>query len=161
VTIDPAVQELLDKQAIHDTMMGYCRGVDRLDIDLVAAAFHEGYDRAEQIIESSRSIDRGYHFIGNERIEVDGDQAFCEFYFISFAALERDGTGYTRARAGRYVDRWERRSGAWKIATRIMVDDWDRIDEVVERMPGTAESGLTRGSRSKDDAVYQIRSLRE
>ena len=29
-----------DRQQIRDLILGYCRGVDRLDLDLVRAAYH-------------------------------------------------------------------------------------------------------------------------
>lgn len=34
------LQELLDRQAIYDVMMRYCRGVDRFDADLITSAYH-------------------------------------------------------------------------------------------------------------------------
>ena len=37
---DPAVQAMLDKEAIREATMRFCRGVDRLDPDLVNSAFH-------------------------------------------------------------------------------------------------------------------------
>ena len=36
----PAIQALLDKQAITDVINLYLRGADRADIDLIAAAYH-------------------------------------------------------------------------------------------------------------------------
>ena len=37
---DREVQELLDKQAIHEVMIRYCRGLDRMDAELVGSAYH-------------------------------------------------------------------------------------------------------------------------
>jgi SnoaL-like domain len=34
------VRELLDKQAIHEALMHYCRGIDRCDEDLIRSAYH-------------------------------------------------------------------------------------------------------------------------
>ena len=43
--MDAMLQELHDKQAIHDAVMRYCRGVDRLDPVLLASAYHpDAYD---------------------------------------------------------------------------------------------------------------------
>ena len=52
---------------------------------------------------------------------------------------------------GRYVDRFERRHGEWRIAERTVVVDWQRIDRVYEpdaRM-------LTLGVRSRQDLAYR------
>ena len=47
----PDVQALLDKQAIYEVVCRYCRGIDRLDLDLVRSCYdvdarehHPGYD---------------------------------------------------------------------------------------------------------------------
>lgn len=34
------VQLLADKQAIHDVVMRYCRGIDRFDLGAVLACYH-------------------------------------------------------------------------------------------------------------------------
>lgn len=40
-----AVDDLLDKQAIGEVVLRYCRGIDRLDLDLVRSAYHcDGVD---------------------------------------------------------------------------------------------------------------------
>ena len=35
------LRELLDRQEIHDCLMRYSRGVDRLDPDLIRSAYHD------------------------------------------------------------------------------------------------------------------------
>jgi hypothetical protein len=40
-TIEGRLRLVEDKQAIHDVIVRYCRGVDRSDPDLVLAAFHD------------------------------------------------------------------------------------------------------------------------
>jgi hypothetical protein len=90
--------------------------------------------------------------VGNVLVEVEGDVAYAESYFISYLGLERDGAPWTRARGGRYVDRFERRGGAWRIALRVMVDDWSRLDPVGEHQPAQRP-----GLRSHDDPVWTIR----
>ncbi len=37
---DPALQELLDKQAIHEVLLRYCRGVDRRDEEVLRSVYH-------------------------------------------------------------------------------------------------------------------------
>ena len=57
--------------------------------------------------------------------------AFCEFPFLNIAIWERDGARQLDLKAGRYVDRWERRGGEWRIAYRIVANDsWGSLDLV-------------------------------
>ncbi len=165
-----SLEYLCSRAAIHDAMMGYCRGVDRCDIDLLAAAFHDdaveyhgqtavtGADIANNTFAGSRSRTKLNHFIGNETIDVNEDVAYCEFSFMSVATIDRDGAAFFRTRVGRYVDRWDRRDGAWRIAIRIVVDDWSQI--VPEGEPAVLPGPTTTmGEHSTEDAVYWIRTL--
>ena len=98
------------------------------------------------------------HFIGNVLIEIEGDTAFSESYFQAFRIFERDGRRFNRVRAGRYVDRFERRDEKWKIIERVLADDWNRVDEVVEMQVGWEQ--FRPGSKDSDDPVFGIRGGR-
>ena len=79
--------ELLDERDIRDVLLRYCRGVDRCDAELVATCFHpDALDDHGDWIRFGRDIP-GYivervlpgdasamHFLGNMRIEVEGDR---------------------------------------------------------------------------------------
>ena len=162
--LESRLRVVADQQEIHDVLARYCRGVDRRDPALIVGAFHDDAtddhgagiaspaELARSIVNSP--VPRPYmHFQGNQLIEVEGDVARAETYFLSFQHRERDGRTYTRTRAGRYVDRLERRDGRWRIAHRTVVDDWNRVDEVKEAIP---EASL-RGGFAPDDPVYQAR----
>jgi len=156
---------LLDRAQIHDVLMRYSRGVDRGDGELVVSCFHPGATLdmgrgpmapaalAEGI--SKMTATGTMHFIGNEYVEVDGDAAYSETYFISYATITDAGKSATRSRGGRYLDRFERRDGDWKIARRLLVDEWSRIDDLPA--PPAPPPGRV-GLRSKDDAVYTFRN---
>ena len=60
----------------------------------------------------------------------------------------------TRSRGGRYLDRFERRDGVWKIARRLLVDEWSRLDDLPAPPVPPGRVGL----RSKDDPVYTFRN---
>jgi len=77
---------------------------------------------------------------------------------MAFQFRERDGRRYTRTRAGRYIDRFERRDGTWRIAARSVADDWHRVDEVIATSPESA--GWMKGSRSMSDPVF-VATMRE
>src|SRR6266536_4562350 len=160
--LEARLRVVADQQEIHDVVIRYCRGVDRRDPDLILGAFHAdgtvdlgaGHTPAAELARNiARSaVPRPYtHFVGNQLIEVDGDRALAETYFISFQQREREGRHFTRTRAGRHVDRMQRRAGRWRIAHRTVVDDWNRVDEVKETI---AEVSL-RGGFAPDDPVYR------
>ena len=162
---------LLDERDIQDVLQRYCRGVDRCDAEIIASCYHDdaiddhgnwtvrGPEAPTAIIERVKpGKDAAMHFLGNIQIEVDGDVAFTECYLLAFRSSEKDGRSYTRTRAVRFVDRFERRAGEWRISERVVVDDWNRIDEVVEKMGDTDR--FRYGSKDKTDPVYAIRKGR-
>lgn len=158
------LRALLDKAQIHDVLMRYSRGVDRGDGELVVSCFHPGATLdmgrgpmapaalAEGI--SKMTATGTMHFIGNEYVEVDGDAAYGETYFISYATVTDSGKSATRSRGGRYLDRFERRDGEWKIARRLLVDEWSRLDDLPAPPAPPGRVGL----RSKEDPVYTFRN---
>jgi ketosteroid isomerase-like protein len=159
------IRTLLDRVQIHDVLMRYSRGVDRGDGELVLSVFHpdatldmgRGPMAPASLAEGiTKMVATGtMHFIGNEYVEVDGDSAYGETYFISYATITDSGKPATRSRGGRYLDRFERRDGEWKIVRRLLVDEWSRVDELpAPAAPPTGRVGL----RSKDDPVYSFRA---
>lgn len=169
--LEAELRTLLDEREIRAVLARYCRGVDRCDIELIASCFHEdaqddhgnwlarGRDIAPHIVSAIRPGDaKAMHFMGNVLIEIEGDIAFAESYLLAFRAFDRDGKPYTRTRALRFVDRLERRDNTWRISERVVVDDWNRIDEVLEVL---SDSELLRySSKDKLDPVYGIRAGR-
>ena len=161
---EAALKVMLDKQQIHDVMMRYCRAVDRVDEELLRSVYHpDAIDNhglfngaaADFVPWCINQLRQAYtatqHFIGNELIEVEGDQAWCEFYFVAYHRYERNNEPRHMTAGGRYVDRWERRGGEWRIAERTVVVDWQRVDRVHE----PDASMLTLGLRSRQDLAYR------
>src|ERR1700722_7495485 len=158
------LRALLDKAQIHDALMRYSRGVDRGDGELVVSVFHpdatldmgRGPMSAAALAEgiTKMTATGTMHFIGNEYVEVDGDAAYSETYFISYATITGQDQPATRSRGGRYLDRFERRDGQWKIARRLLVDEWSRLDDLPVPPAPPGRFGL----RSKDDPVYTFRN---
>ena len=52
---------------------------------------------------------------------------------------------------GRYVDRFERRDGTWKIAHRAVVHEWDKLEHIE---PAYSPGHFRDGVRSPDDISY-------
>jgi hypothetical protein len=163
--VDEELRRFVDEAAIRKVHMRYCRGIDRMDWDLVRSCYHpdavddhgEYVGGIEGFIEYCKagtpSFERTFHFTGNHLIEVDGDVAAAEYYAIAYhrvgaseAKPERD-----LITCGRYVDRMERRAGEWRIASRVVIVDFDRVDTVSERWVPEAQ---LRGTRDKRDPSY-------
>lgn len=136
---DRAVRVLLDKQAITEVVLRYCRGVDRLDMALVRSCYHDdgvdhhtGFDGpADDYVawldKVLRHLGGTMHMIGNCLVEVDQDRARSETYGTAHHWGEPyDDRSINFTTGFRYVDRFERRDGQWRIAERWAVREWTR-----------------------------------
>jgi hypothetical protein len=166
--LQAAIKVLKDKDAIREALYRCCSGADRSDLELMRSAYHpDGYDDHGDIFRglgwdlATDSVKRNVtqktkslHTISNITIELDGDVAYVESYVVAYH-YEPDpgGTLSGFIFGGRYIDRFECREGSWRIAKRIAVHDWSRV-ELSERQ---LEAGLTytQGRRSKDDVRYE------
>jgi hypothetical protein len=134
------LQDLVDRAEILDCLNRYARGMDRHDRDLVRSAYH---DNAVDVhgslaFEVEDFIDWAFayherqlhhqHYISNVTIEVRGDVAHSECYYLFVARYADRGIPLTVA-GGRYVDRLERRKGNWAIATRVCTAEWRTAPE--------------------------------
>ncbi len=166
-----AVQELIDKQQITEVVYLVARATDRGDVELYIANFHEdGTDYHGLANGPVRNIAANLsrsrllltqHSVSNVLIDLDGDTARVESYFTSFHQRrdERDQLHDEIVR-GRYLDRFERRAGVWKIARRVVVWDWSRVEpsgdswfDQIRQRPGVDDKFIF-GRRDRTDMVY-------
>jgi hypothetical protein len=162
------VQAVLDKHQIRETIVRSARAADREDHDLMRSAFHpdgrfrrgrEARDHLVRDLSLFRECKSSNHTISNVLIELQGDVAFSETYLVTYIRVDRDGRDFDIVSGSRYLDRHERREGIWRITFREVVQDWSRIDPVVETWATTLsyEPGL----RSRDDLSYHIAARAE
>ena len=151
---------------VEKCLLAYTRGVDRLDAELIASAFHpdaelDGYGRpgamtVEAFVERAiPSLRDGYratqHRISNLTIEHRGDHVATETYVLATHVRERaDEADQLLTFCGRYIDRFEPCDGEWRIATRSLRVDWTRIEEIEQSMPGD----YIPGARDLSDVSY-------
>jgi hypothetical protein len=122
------VKQQKDRQEILDCLHRYTRGVDRHDKALMASAYHpdswddhgmasaSGSDFCDWAIGFHAQIQTAHqHCITNHVVELDGDTAHAETYYIFWG---ENLQGPPTLSFGRYVDRLEKRGGEWKIAYR-------------------------------------------
>jgi hypothetical protein len=160
------LQRLIDRQAIVDCLHRYARGVDRMDEQLVLSAFHPDatIDRGVQVGTPAEFVaafwaaqegrEACQHHLANMTVELDGDVAHAETYYAAF--VKTAGSDDATLVLGRYVDRFERRDGAWAIAVRYVT----RAGQLVGRSGGEGDplGALQRhlaGARNRSDLSYE------
>ena len=109
MSLERQLQDLADKQAIYEVVARYCRGVDRLDLELVRSCYHPdarehhpGFDggRDDYIAWIGQGLVRfegTMHVIANHLVEIDGDLARAETYVNAYH-WSTDGTYYASDR---------------------------------------------------------------
>lgn len=144
--MDEALQRLLDVAAIKDVQHRYCRGIDRRDFDLLRSCYHpDATDNHGEFVGSVEEfiayVEKGTldflstnHFLCNQQVELNGDTAWAEAYALAFHRIPagEDGKEKEWICNSRFVDRFERRDGEWRIADRRVVVDSDRVLTVEE-----------------------------
>ena len=159
-----AVQELLDERAIRAVLVRYSRGVDRCDEALIRSVYHadasddhgdfkgSGFDFAARVIPILReNFETTMHDLGNVAIELDGDTARVETTVVAYHVTARGDPRRLVTVGARYLDRFERRGGEWKISRRVVVVDWSKTEKIEGSFPA---ANFQRGARGRDDPSY-------
>jgi len=179
-------ERLADRAEIQDVMYRWCRAVDRLDVDGIRSVFHPdaidnhgpfvgGVDALiAWLTDRHRGIPFSMHLVSNILIEFAGpDSALVETYI--FATLRYSAQGkaalaaFTGGVAGgqgsatdafswaRYIDRFERRGGDWRIARRTVAFDSSLMTDVPPDAPAFDPNWAV-GRRDGDDPIYKERA---
>ncbi|MBC2637572.1 MULTISPECIES: nuclear transport factor 2 family protein [unclassified Rhodococcus (in: high G+C Gram-positive bacteria)] len=165
--MESQLQRIIDEAAIREVHLRYCRGIDRMDWELVRSCYHPGAvddhgpfrGTIDEFIAWAAKLLPTFvsttHFIGNQLVEVNGDSAWMESYSRAY---------HRKAPAGalpatdwvlnlRYIDRLERRDGHWRIVERVATCDTERTDPVGGEH-AILGPGFHRGTRDKTDPSY-------
>lgn len=134
--------------------------------DIFIGNAHDWVDWAMSL---ATAFETTQHCVMNMLIEIDGDTATGETYFHAYHRFAGRPSGEGSASGdggssvewpdadsemilgGRYLDRFERRDGVWKIAYRKMICDWCRTQPVADGW-FDANPSAYRGARHPDDA---------
>jgi hypothetical protein len=161
------LEQLLERQDILDCLIRFSRGMDRFDRELFLSAFHPDaviaagefvgdpaalYDWASRLHDQGQSAT--HHNLLNHTCDIDGDTAHTETYYL-FVGRNRDDTNWIAG--GRYIDRLERRGGAWKIALRTNAIEWSGMVPTMPipfaEVPDINLNGAP--ARSREDPSYR------
>jgi hypothetical protein len=145
--LDDAIQDLLDRQALHQLAMRYARSADRRDYAGFGEIFspegriavHRGdafgteplyaLEGRDTIVERMRGLEQyecTNHVVSNQSVEIDGDTASGETYCMAHHLYREDGIAMDLTMAVRYQDRFVRRAGRWLFSERRLAVDWER-----------------------------------
>ena len=182
--LEKRLAQLEARFEISDIVGKFCRAADRSDLAAIAPLFHaDALDNhgfyegdvpglVEWMRDRHRNILNASHNVTNLLIEFDGDDralaesrvTVCIRYSAEGAAAFARGAGLAIAADrcvdvlsfGRYVDIFERRGGAWKIASRIAVPDQNLVFEVPD---GTDINSpvCVKPRRDQEDLVFRLR----
>jgi SnoaL-like domain len=156
------LEELVARQEITDVVKRLARGTDRLDEEAMAACYHpDGFDDhnafrgsgtefARWVCEVLPHFEATHHFIADPYIRLEGDTAqvdtYCEAHHVGVDSDLIIGL--------RYVDRFERRDGSWRIARRVCAFDWTYTVPYDPDAKMEFPAHFTVGRRDRTDITY-------
>lgn len=163
VVVPADVGAAADRAEIYTVLARYCRGVDRRDPDLIRSTYHaDAFDDhgayqgdldgfvdfvAKEVWSRFRTT---MHKLGQALVEVEGDVAAAETYAVCHHVVAEGGRDVADSVMGiRYLDRFERREGEWRIARRQLRWEWIRTDALEPLDPA-----WTQGVASAADPVF-------
>jgi hypothetical protein len=160
------LSELVDKQDCIELVYRLARAIDRCDTALMESLFHPDATDDHGIFRGSakefiawvmpvlQEMNRTHHLLGQVLIEVSGDIACGETYFVAHHAIPSPEGGLFTIAAGRYLDRFERREGIWKISHRQAVYDWSSNMPLTDHWDRSGLAAMRFGRRDTKDASY-------
>lgn len=137
---DPALQRLIDKDAIRDLVLTYSRAIDRKDVALLRDLYtadgvdHHGdsfsgsaEDYCAFIAKALPFIPYSGHHVCNHLIAVEGERGWGEVYALALHLIpdrQNPGALIEDFMAVRYIDDYRREAdGKWRFAKRVVTYD--------------------------------------
>jgi hypothetical protein len=129
-TMEKKLREIIDRSEIWQVLQRYGRGLDRFDRELVRSCYfddaiddHDNFvgkvdDFIEWANETSGYFVSHHHGVMNHSCELDGDNAYCETYYLFTGVAAKPPHALS---IGRYIDHFQRRNGEWRIANRVTI----------------------------------------
>lgn len=168
-----AQQEMVDEYQLRKLVHAYCRAVDRGDTERLRELYHHdavdahgafsagSADRFLDELAAARPYIRSMqHNITTVNFAIDGDAAEGEIYTIAVHTLAGRDRDTDLILGGRYLDKYEKRDGTWKIKERTIVTDWAQVrDPSAMDMSHPITKDTLKGTLDASDPSYQFFSL--
>jgi SnoaL-like domain len=166
-------QEMIDEFQLRKLVHAYCRAVDRGDIERLRSLYHHDavdahgefsagtVDQFLDELAAARPYIRAMqHNITTVNFVIAGDTAEGEIYTIAVHTLAGHDHDVDLLIGGRYLDKYEKRDGAWKIGKRTIVTDWAQMrDPSTMDMSHPITKGTLKGALDASDPSYEFFSL--
>lgn len=165
--LEAKLRDIADRHDIHQVMLRYARGLDRMDVALARSCYFDDCIEDHSIyvgtpdgfIDWANGVSLQYestqHAIFNHVCDLQGDDAYCETYF-QFTGVAAKPPHFMSV--GRYVDHFQRRGGEWRIANRVTIVEgrFDLDDFALgAHMPPAYGPGETSpATRDRNDVSY-------
>ena len=139
---DTSNRYMSDEREILAMFARYCRGIDRLDEELVRSCYHDdstddhgvytgpAWPFVEHCMVSHLKWRSTAHCIFNHTIDLaeDGTHARGEIYNVTY--LFQADADVLDTWHGRYLDLYEKRDGEWRIKERVCVHEGTHSEPV-------------------------------
>ncbi len=164
--LEQQLATLVAKDEIRECLYRINRGMDRIDRELMLTGFHEDaqicwaapdYVPLAVFIEIAMRVQgttsRVQHLIGQTLIDLSGDYASVETYEIGRHLTPMPDGEKDLFIAARYIDRFSRRDGRWRIERRLKLVDSIRV---VEGNDTKYDHVPHKGLRNREDPSYAL-----
>ena len=160
------VEQLSDIECIRDATKRYCRGVDRLDEDLMKSAYWpeatddhgvfvgNAMEFVEMCMISHLRWRSTNHCIFNHCVELDPDGVHARGEAYNVTLLFQEDADVLDTWYGRYLDVYEKRGEEWRILERVCVHE-GTTTEPVSKM-GIDAPSFRQGSFDRQSAGRAI-----
>jgi SnoaL-like domain len=135
-TINDELQALLNRDKIRECIVRLARGEDRRNAVAITSCYWADSitdygvfsgtfaEYLAWVVPGSPAIPVTQHVLGQSLIELKGDMALVETHVTSYHRIDPGAEHRDTIIGGRYLDRFEKRNGEWRIAERTMLYDW-------------------------------------
>jgi hypothetical protein len=161
---DEAIQWLIDRADVVETVHLYATGVDTKDFELYRSIFADQIEvdfssyipdsgpmaiSADDWVASIKplfvGLDATQHSMSNARVEIDGDRATCVMYMQAEHVLANDQGDNSHAVGGYYTNELVRSAEGWRLKKVKLTVLWQRGNRDVMTLGAERGSGLLQG----------------
>jgi len=167
MSLDAKLAEMVDRHEIHQVLLRYARGLDRLDNAMARSCYWDdaiedhGHfvgtpdDFIPWADGTTLAFESTQHAVMNHFCDLQGDEAFCETYY-HFSGVTAEGPNFMST--GRYIDYFQKRNGEWRIANRVTIVEgtYDVPKAAMAPSPMTAYTAEEpcQATRDRNDVSY-------
>jgi len=167
MSLDAKLAEMVDRHEIHQVLLRYARGLDRLDNAMARSCYWDdaiedhGHfvgtpdDFIPWADGTTLAFESTQHAVMNHFCDLQGDEAFCETYY-HFSGVTAEGPNFMST--GRYIDHFQKRNGEWRIANRVTIVEgtYDVPKAAMAPSPMTAYTAEEpcQATRDRNDVSY-------